>query len=112
MTPAILDDALIVFEGAARASKSALPLVPKLGFFSSQKEKIEAFLTVCHHLDKLVANGSITQPEAQMAIQVMMVSSKDFDKAMREFTNWAVPKWRPFNEYTTNSITADRYLNS
>lgn len=97
------------YDGAARAARSALPQMPNLGFFSSGRERIAAFLSVCKHLDTMVERKDISQDEALLSLLLMMASDKGFLKAFTAFTNWA-PQLR--SDLTTNSETADYYWRS
>jgi hypothetical protein len=108
MTPENVAESLRLYDGAARASSSALPDMPNLGFFSSQTERIGAFISSCKHLDKLVEQGKISTEEAIIAISLMAFSDKNFFKAARAFLRWGVPRYR--DDLTTDSEIADYYL--
>ncbi len=94
------------YDGTARAAQRVLPQMPNLGLFSSQRDRIAAFLSVCKHLDTLVEQKEVSQNEALSSLTLMMLSDKNFHKAFKAFTNWA-PQFR--SDLTTDSETADMY---
>jgi len=98
------------YDGAARGARSALPRLPSLGLFSSERDRIAGFLSVCKHLDTLVEQNEISKEEAQVSLYLMTVSDKSCWRAVKAFMNWAAPRFR--DDLTTNSETADTYLSN
>ncbi|MGV2989900.1 hypothetical protein ACE1OE_19885 [Vibrio sp. E150_011] len=66
------------------AATNALERMPSIGFLSTTK-RINTFLAVCSHLDQLVSNGFINREQAQMALQILRLSNKSFEKAITMF---------------------------
>lgn len=98
------------YDEAARAAKLALPRLPKLGFFSSQDEKVTAFISTCVFLDKQLEKGEITPDGTQVALLLMMVSDKGFHKATKAFAHHAY-QFRN-TDMTSNSDTLMMWFNS
>ncbi|MBL4830704.1 MAG: hypothetical protein JKY55_12585 [Aliivibrio sp.] len=72
------------WEDALAAAATALERMPSIGFLSTKK-RINTFLAVCSHLDQLVSNSFINREQAQMALQVLRLSNKSFEKAITMF---------------------------
>ncbi|MGR5466975.1 hypothetical protein ACPV51_06885 [Vibrio astriarenae] len=72
------------WEDAFSAAATALERMPSIGFLSTKK-RINTFLAVCSHLDQLVTNGFINHEQAQMALQILRLSNKSFEKAITMF---------------------------
>ena len=99
-----------IYDRAARASRTVLTGLPSLGVFSSQQDRIAAFLEACRHLDRLVEEGQLSEGEPQCAIFLIILSDKRFFRAAQAFTAWAVPRYR--DDLTTDSETADLFMRS
>lgn len=69
---------------ARDAAVEALNRMPSIGFLSVQ-HRLNAFLSVCRHLDQMVGDGRIDASEAQMALNILRLSSKRFSKAITMF---------------------------
>jgi len=107
--PDSVEEGVRLYKGAARGAERSLRSLPSLGFFSSQEERVAAFIAVCKQLDRQVEEEDITPDEAHMALFLMMASDKTFYKAMRSFTNYAY-RFRNDVFAHTDSETADRYF--
>ncbi|WP_186126395.1 hypothetical protein [Burkholderia gladioli] len=70
------------FESALDLAVSAKQRMPGIGFFSPQK-RVNAFLSVCHHIDALPDSNN--QDVAQLALIILRFRDKAFMKAMVMF---------------------------
>ena len=104
------EELLPFYSEAAQAASLALPHLPKLGFFSSQDERVSAFISACLLLDEQVEKGKISPDGTQVALMLLMVSEKDFHKATKAFANYA-HQFRN-RAMTSDSDTVMRWFNS
>ncbi|HTD67134.1 MAG TPA: hypothetical protein VK846_11455 [Candidatus Limnocylindria bacterium] len=77
------------YERASVAVGKALPHVPKFGWFSGQRDKIDAFLRVCAIYDTCREEGLIENDEALVAIFLLAISDSNFKAALKAFGNFA-----------------------
>ena len=90
--PDMIEEFCSFYGRASVAAQRVLPLVQELGFFSSRRERIDAFQWVCRGLDQCVDEEIITQNEATIALFILLFSSDSFAKAMKAFRNYAYGK--------------------
>lgn len=72
------------WEGAMDAAISAEYAMPGIGF-ASPTQRINAFISVCRHLDQMMGRGEIDIVQSQLAINILRLSSRKFKKAAMMF---------------------------
>jgi hypothetical protein len=72
------------FENAAAAAAQLRSEMPDIGFMSAPK-RVNAFISVCRHLDQLVASGRLDESEGQLALIILRVGDSPFLKAVSMF---------------------------
>ncbi len=72
------------WEQAMEAALSAGGAMPGIGF-ASPTQRINAFLAVCRHLDQMIGEGRIDIAQSQLAINILRLSNKKFNKAVTMF---------------------------
>jgi hypothetical protein len=72
------------FESIVNAAIMAYDSMPGIGFLS-RALRLNAFFSVCRHLDDLVENGTIDIEESQAVLIILRLKKKPFRKAITMF---------------------------
>lgn len=72
------------FDAAAAAAGQLRSGMPDIGFMSVPK-RVNAFISVCRHLDQLIASGRLDESEGQLALMILRVGDSAFLKAATMF---------------------------
>jgi hypothetical protein len=79
-----LENELGDFDEIARAASEADAAMPGIGFFSVAN-RMNCFMSVCRHLDSMVADGRINPSDTQFVLMVLRFKNKKFLKAITMF---------------------------